>query len=173
MVRRLPVLSSTADEDERPTWQWTAIGVLFVYAIWAPLAVLGTWVNRRIVDRLLGDGTPEDLARLVGEASPARRAELWLATTAVPVATYAFACWAAGALIGRFGARVLPAHAAIAGATASVVGAALTLLAASWLAAAASLAVLLPLGVLVAWMGGRFGIRLRTQAFFRAPPPPR
>src|SRR5215471_6919350 len=99
MVRRLPVLSSAADEDERPAWQWTIIGFLFFFAIWLTLAVAGNWVTRRLVDHVLGGAEAEELPRLVAEASPITRAALWLASTAAPAATYAFACWAAGALI--------------------------------------------------------------------------
>jgi prepilin signal peptidase PulO-like enzyme (type II secretory pathway) len=172
MVRRLTVLSSSADEDERPAWQWTVIGVLFVFAIWAPLAVAGTWVTGRLIDRVLGAARPEELPRLVAEAPPAMRTALWLASTATPMATYALACWASGALIGRFGARITTRRAAWAGALASIAGAGLSLLQSSWVASLAAFGVLLPLGTLTAWLGGRFGIRLRNQAFTRAPPPP-
>jgi hypothetical protein len=172
MVRRLTVLSSSADEDERPAWQWTVIGVLFIFAIWAPLAVAGTWVTGRLIDRVLGGAQPGELARLVAEAPPTTRAALWLASTATPLATYAFACWASGALIGRFGARITARRAALAGALGATAGAVLSLLQSSWVASLAALGVLLPLGMLAAWLGGRFGIRLRIRAFTRPPPPP-
>jgi hypothetical protein len=172
MVRRLPVLSSSADEDERPAWQWTVIGVLFVFAIWAPLALAGNWVTGRLIDHVLGGADAEELPRLIAQAPPITRAALWLASTAMPVATYAFACWAAGALIGRFGARVTTRRTAYVGALASVAGTIISLRPSSLAASLAALGVLLPLGMLAAWLGGRFGIQRRNRAFIRAPPPP-
>jgi hypothetical protein len=172
MVRRLPVLSSAVDEDERPVWQWTAIGVVFVYAIWAPLVMAGSWVSARLLDRLIGDALPSDLPKLIADAPFSTRVSLWLAATAAPVATYAFACAASGALIGRFGARVTPRRAAAAGALAALLGTAMSLLRAPWEASLAALALLLPLGVLAAWVGGRTGVRLRNKSFLRPPPPP-
>src|SRR5215471_913705 len=87
MVRRLPVLSSSADEDERPAWQWSVIGVLFVFAIWAPLAIAGNWVTGRLVDHVLGGADAEELPRLLAEAPPSTRVVLWLASIAAPAAT--------------------------------------------------------------------------------------
>ena len=171
MVRRLPVLSSSADEDERPAWQWSVIGVLFVFAIWAPLAIAGNWVTGRLVDHVLGGADAEELPRLIAEAPPSTRAALWLASIAAPAATYAFACWAAGALIGRFGARVTARRTAVVGGLASLAGTVISLRPSSPVASMAALGVLLPLGMLAAWLGGRFGIRLRNRAFTRAPPP--
>jgi hypothetical protein len=108
------------------------------------------------------------------------RALLWLAVAAPSLLAYGLACWAAGALIGRFGARVTPRGAAIAGACTSLMIALLVLLpalrdasrASLWLLTALGVfALLLPLGALVAWLGGRFGVRLRNRSFLRPPPP--
>lgn len=180
MVRRLPVFSSSTDEDERPPRQWTAIGVLFAVVIFATLAMPTNWVRARLLERLVGDVSPAELQHLFAEASAGTRALLWLAVVVPSVVAYAFACWAAGALIGRFGAKVTPRAAAIAGAFTSLVLSLLVLLpsfrdtsrASFWLWTALGVfAVLLPLGAGVAWLGGRFGVRLRNRSFLRPPPP--
>lgn len=180
MVRRLPVFSSSADEDERPTWQWTAIGVLFACIIFGTLAMPSNWVRARLIDHMAGDMASPDLERLFSDGPAGTRALLWLATAGPSLVTFAFGCWSAGALIGRFGARVTPRGAAIAGALTSLVAALFVLLpllrdvslAGLWLLVALGVfALLLPIGALAAWLGGRFGVRLRNRSFLRPPPP--
>jgi hypothetical protein len=155
-IRRLPVLqdASTSDED-RPAWHWTVIGLVFVLSIWAPLAMLATWCTQRIV-----------------ASSAGGRLGLWLAVTVPPLVAYAFSCGAAGALVGRFGAKAGTREAAIAGALAAIVGTVLTIVGATAAAALASLLVLAPVGVLAAWIGGRIGFSRRVASTKRAPPPP-
>ena len=155
-IRRLPVLqdASTSDED-RPAWHWAVIGLVFVLSMWAPLAMLATWCTQRMVASSSGD-----------------RWGLWLAVTVPPLVTYAFSCWAAGALVGRFGAKAGTREAAVAGALAALVGTVLTLVSANAAAALASLLVLAPVGVLAGWLGGRFGFSRRVASTKRAPPPP-
>jgi hypothetical protein len=171
MVRRLPVFSSSADEDERPAWQWTGVGVIFVYAIWMPLSMAGTWVSTRFIGRTFGDAPQEELTHLVTEAPAATRIGLGLVTLALPMACYAFACWAAGALIGRFGGRVTPRHATVAGVLSALLAVAMIVPTSRSGASSAALLLLVPIGGLAAWLGGRFGVRLRHRSFLRPPPP--
>jgi tRNA-(ms[2]io[6]A)-hydroxylase len=100
------------------------------------------------------------------------RAVLWLALTAAPLVAYAFSCCAAGALVGRFGAKAGPKEAAIGAALAALVGAGFTVLVSSFATALAGLLALLPLGLGAGWLGGRWGLRRRLASATRAPPPP-
>jgi hypothetical protein len=172
-IRRLPVLqdASTSDED-RPAWHWTVIGLVFVFSMWAPLAMLASWAGERVVRRLLGDLPPEELGLRLADANSSDRFWLWFVLTAAPVLAYALSCVAAGALVGRFGAKAGPKEAAIAGLLAALAGAALTLVQASIAASAASLVVLVPVGVGSAWLGGRIGLARRVASATRKAPAP-
>ena len=153
-MRRLTVLQDTSADDERPGWQWMPIGVLFVLSTWVPLAMLAVWVSQRLAHRV-----PDRLL-------------LWLGVTAPPMLSFAFSCWAAGALVGRFGASNGPKQTALVGAIAALVACALTaLVGADAITSLAALALLLPLGVGGGWLGGRFGVRRRAASATRAPPP--
>ena len=152
-VRRLPVLqnASTADED-RPAWHWAVIGTLFALSIWVPLAMLALRLTQSALGKAL--------------AGP------WIAVVLPPVVAYAFSCWAAGALVGRFGTKARLREATVSGAGAGVVGAALTLARVGVIEAAAGVVVLVPLGLGASWLGGRFGLARRAASVTRAPPPP-
>jgi hypothetical protein len=164
-IRRLTVLQDTSSDDERPAWQWTLIGVLFAQCIWVPLAMLALWVVGRALP-------PGEGASLVVVGALHDRLWLWLCLTAPPILTYAFSCWAAGALVGRFGGSTGPKDTALMGALATLVACAITSLAGvPFLLYLAALVVLLPFGVGGGWLGGRFGVRLRTASATRAPPP--
>jgi tRNA-(ms[2]io[6]A)-hydroxylase len=151
------VLQNAPPDEERPAWHWAAIGVLFIFSIWAPLAMLSTWLAGRVSHELLGDLPPDELSLRLADASSGDRLRLWFALTAAPIVAYTLACLASGALVGRFGGRAGAREAALSGAIAALVGAGLTLLRASASASAASLVVLLPLGVGAAWLGGVLG----------------
>jgi hypothetical protein len=156
-IRRLPMLqdASAADED-RPAWQWAVIGLVFILSIWAPLAMFATWCTQRLV-----------------ALSSGHRLGLWLAVTLPPMVTFAFSCWAAGALVGRFGGKAGVREAVLAGSLAALVGAGLTFIGANAATSVASLIVLAPVGLLGAWFGGRFGFARRVAVATRqAPPPP-
>ena len=154
-IRRLTVLQDTSADDERPVWHWTPIGVLFALSTWAPLAMLGLWVSSRLVDRV-----------------PYRRL-LWLGVTAPPHVTFAFSCWASGALVGRFGASTAPKQTALVGGLAALVACAASFAVGSNMSTSlAALAVLLPIGAGGGWLGGRFGVRLRRSSAARSAPPP-
>ena len=172
-IRRLPVLqsASTADDD-RPAWHWVVIGFLFAFSIWAPLAMLASWGGGQIVRRILGDLPADELGLELAQASSVDRFWLWFGLTGAPIVAYTFSCWAAGALVGRFGGKAGPKEAAVAGGLAALAGAGLTLFRASAATSTASLLILVPLGVGGAWLGGRMGWRLRTASVRRSPPDP-
>jgi len=172
-IRRLPVLQDTSTSDEeRPAWHWAVIGAVFTLSTWAPLAMVASWAGARAVHRVFGDVPPEELAERMQTASSQDRLVLGLALTAAPVVAYAFSCSAAGALVGRFGAKAGPREAAVGGALAAVVGAGLTLVGSSFAASLAGLLVLLPLGLGAGWLGGRFGLGRRVASATRSAPPP-
>src|SRR5262249_21150257 len=147
-IRRLPVLQgdSTSDDD-RPAWHWVVIGFLFAFSIWAPLAMLASWGGEQIVRRILGDLPPDELGLELAQASSVDRFWLWFGLTGAPIVAYTFSCWAAGALVGRFGGKAGPKEAARAGGLAALAGAGLTLFRASAATSTASLLILVPLGV--------------------------
>ncbi len=160
-TRRLPVLQNAPPDEERPAWHWAVIGVVFILSIWAPLAMLASWVAGRVSHHLLGDLPPDELSLRLADASATDRFWLWFVLTVAPIVAYGVACWASGAMIGRFGGKAGAREAALAGAVAAFVGAALTLVRASVAASAASLLVLVPVGVGAAWLGGVFGKKRR------------
>ena len=172
-IRRLPVLqdASTSDE-ERPAWHWAVIGALFTLSTWAPLAMVASWAGARAVHRAFGGVAPGEIADRMQTSSSHERLALWLALTAAPLAAYALSCGAAGALVGRFGAKAGPREAAFGGALAAVVGAGLTMVGSSPATSFAGLLVLLPLGLGAGWLGGRFGLGRRVASAKRSPPPP-
>lgn len=158
--------SASDDGPPRPPWHWAGIGAALVFAVWAPLAMLAqavsAWVLRRSV--------PEDdrqLGAWLASASALEQARFWGAVLAFPLLAFALACFAAGALVGRFGGRAGAREATAAGALAaalawSLAAALLGSSGAVWNAAAAFV-VLVPTGALVARGGARWGERRRAQ----------
>jgi tRNA-(ms[2]io[6]A)-hydroxylase len=156
------VLQQTASADDgRPAWHWTLIGGLFALSIWVPLAMLGSGVGGRVVQRIVGEGSPDALADQLARAEGSSRAALWFAVTAVPMLSFAVACLAAGALVGRFGSRAGKKEAAQGSALAAAVGALLTVAQAGWASSLMALLVLAPLGAGAGWLGGRLGVARR------------
>jgi len=141
MVRRLPVIQSKDSDDalaeSRPTWHWILIGAGFAITIWLPLAAVANWAAARLP---LG---PMPI-----------------------IVSFALACFAAGILVGRFGGKSKAREAGLGG----LVGAAVTWGVAAlggaltpWPLAVASLVVLAACAFILAWLGGRFGVRLRSR----------
>ena len=160
-IRRLKVLQDAPPDEDRPAWHWAVIGVVFILSIWAPLAMLSSWVARRVSHLIVGDLPPDELSLRLADASASARFWLWFVLTVGPVLAYGLACWASGAMVGRFGGKAGPREAAVAGAFAALVGAGLTLVQTSAAASAASLVILVPVGVGAAWLGGTFGKKRR------------
>ncbi len=164
MVRRLPVLQNQAPEDaaaaDRPPGQWVAIGAGFVFCFWLPLALIAVWLGR-LLAKLIMD--PSDAAA-VAAAGAATRFGYGAALIVPVLASFAFAAWAGGAVVGRFGGKSGPREGAWAATLAAVVAAVVAALgggAGSWLVALVSALVLAGLGSLFGWLGGRWGIQRR------------
>jgi tRNA-(ms[2]io[6]A)-hydroxylase len=159
----LPVLQNASPDEERPAWHWVPIGLAFMVSIWAPLAMLASWISAHWVRRILGDLPADELGLRLADADGAARFSVGFAVTGLPVVAFAVACSAGGALVGRFGGRAGAREAALGGALTSAAGAGLTLLQGGAWAALAGLLVLAPVGTLAAWLGGRLGWRLRAR----------
>jgi tRNA-(ms[2]io[6]A)-hydroxylase len=144
-------------DDGRPAWHWTLIGALFALSIWVPLAMLSGWVAGKTVQRLVGDVGPDTLGEKLANSLPPTRVGLWLAVTGVPILTFALACIAAGALVGRFGTRAGAKEAALGGVIAALAGSLFSVAQAGWGYALAGLLVLLPVGGGAGFLGGRVG----------------
>lgn len=161
-IRRLPVLQEAASpDDSRPPWHWTLIGTLFALSIWVPMAMLSSWIAGRAVHRVVGEAPADSLADQLAMAEGTTRAGLWFAVTAVPILSFAVACLASGALVGRFGNRAGAKEGALGTALAALVGALLSVLQAGWLFSLVSLLVLAPVGAGAGWLGGRLGFNRR------------
>ena len=164
-IRRLPVLQEAEGSDDgRPGWHWTLIGALFALSIWVPLAMLSSWMAGRMVHRLVGDVAPSGMAEHLATAAWSTRVGLWFAVTAVPILSFAVACLAAGALVGRFGNRAAAKEAAAGAALAATVGALLSMAQAGWIFSLAGFVVLVPVGAGAGWVGGRMGWHRRPLA---------
>lgn len=141
MVRRLPVVQSSTSEDDlaatRPSWHWVLIGAGFCLTLFMPLAAVAIWLSARF------------------------------ALGAAPIlVSFALACFAAGVLVGRFGGRSRAGIAALGG----LVGALLTWALAAlgralspWPVAVGALIVLAGCAYVLAWLGGRLGVRIRPR----------
>jgi tRNA-(ms[2]io[6]A)-hydroxylase len=138
--------------------------MLFALSIWVPLAMLSNWVAGRAVHRLVGEGPPEAVAEQLAHAAGTTRLGLWIAVTVVPILSFAVSCLAAGALVGRFGSRAGTKEAALGAALAAVVGAFLSMVQAGWVFSLAGLLVLVPVGAVAGWLGGRIGWNRRPLA---------
>ena len=144
MVRRLPVIQTKDAEDAaaeaRPQWHWVVIGTGFIITIWIPLAMIAVAAGRAFSDALT-------LLFLV-------------------LLSFALACIAAGALVGRFGGRAGRREATLSGlvaATAAWLVAFASGALTPWPVALASGLILPVLALLFASWGGRIGIGRRPR----------
>jgi tRNA-(ms[2]io[6]A)-hydroxylase len=165
--RHLPVLQSKQDEDEeRPPWQWSVIGAVAIVIAWLPLAMLAGWAAKRTHARYVPGGDEEAVRGAIAAMTPGQRLWLGVLVVIVPLLALAFASFAGGLLVGRFGGRAGKREAAVAGLAAAAVSALLSLpgmLAEPggmmvWLVSAA---FLLGLATVAAYWGGALGIRAR------------
>jgi tRNA-(ms[2]io[6]A)-hydroxylase len=135
-VLREPEVAAPGDED-RPPWHWSAIGAVGVFVLWVPLAML--------VNGPLAVGTPAGIV-------------------ALNAAAFAFAAFASGFLVGRFGGRAGRREAMLGGVAAGT---------AAWLVSASQgmqgpvtwallFALIVALGGGAARAGGAFGVSRRN-----------
>ena len=172
--RQLPILNqkmappagtveAPEEGEERPPWHWSGIGAVLVFALWLPLAMVGQWLSRGLLGALVPAGSAEETEAFLARATGAIRWSVKAATVGPPLAGFALACLAGGAMVGRFGGRAGKKEAAVAGVVAASTAWALTAagagLGATW--------VLWPpvalLGAGFALAGGRWGERQRPR----------
>lgn len=176
--RRLPILSSSGgghegggsgsgsgpdEEQDRPPWHWSLIGVVAIFLAWLPLAMLAGYVIAA-----LGAGEVDDPGR---QRSGGESASVFLVILMVglPLFTFGLASFAGGFMVGRYGGRAGRKEATVAGFFAAAV---------AWALAAAQpftgpgpgaivwaliLVLLAAIGTLAAYAGGRFGLRRRPR----------
>jgi hypothetical protein len=156
-MRRLPVINSTAPEDDaaaaRPRWQWVLIGMGFTAAFWIPVALLvgplGVPLAEGLVSRLFS-------VQVLGNPSlgTTERGVLGLLSILPLIITYALAAAGAGAVMGRFASRSPPGDAAWA-ATSCAAALAVVTAPSSALLALLPFVALAPVGALAAFLASR------------------
>jgi hypothetical protein len=159
-MRRLPVINSTAPEDDaaaaRPRWQWILIGMGFTAAFWIPVALLvgplGVPLAEGLVSRLFS-------VQVLGNPSlgTTERGVLGLLSVLPLIITYALAAAGAGAVMGRFASRSPPGDAAWAAASCAAVLAVMSMPATKawfWISLL-TLVALAPVGALAAFLASR------------------
>ncbi|MBX3125398.1 MAG: hypothetical protein KF718_01705 [Polyangiaceae bacterium] len=153
MVRRLPVIQNRSSEDDeasaRPRSHWIAIAAGLAFTIWLPLVVVATWLGGVVSATYLG-----------AEPEPARAGTALLLLALPIVVSFALACLAAGALVGRFGVRTTRRDAALAGALTALLASGLAALGDAFdqpTTALAVVALLAAVGAGAAALGARLG----------------
>jgi hypothetical protein len=165
--RRLPVIQNSAVEDEvaasRPRWHWVLIGTGLTVTLWGPLVVVGGPVGLRLAAHFLGVPAA-DLASSTVRLSPRDVSVVGLVVAGALVLGFAFAAFAAGALVGRFGGSAGPAQAALGAALAAALASGLGPALSNGISAFPALSAFVALavaGTLGALLGGVFGFRKR------------
>jgi hypothetical protein len=165
--RRLPVIQTSAAEDQvaaaRPAWHWVLIGVGLTVTLWAPLVAIVMPLGMRLGAHVLA--MPAETLAAHPEALTSRQTMLLGACVAAPLLlAFGIAGFGAGALVGRFGGRAGPAHAAFGAGVAGCLVPCLALVAKggiSWASFAGTGAALALVGGLGGLLGGSFGFRKR------------
>lgn len=167
-LRRLPVLQNTSPEDEeaarRPIWQWVGLGALLVFALWLPLAVVALWTGAGLTAHRLGGTGTEAIERFLAHADAGDRILLAASTLAPVLGSFFLAAVLGGAILGRFGTRTRPRHAALAGGGAAALATGLAAAGGAlspWPIALVSFCVLAGTGVAGGGLGGKWGARRR------------
>jgi tRNA-(ms[2]io[6]A)-hydroxylase len=120
--RRLPVVQPKPENDDesaepRPPWHWIGFGVVAVFAVWLPLAMLAEAIGLRVARARLGTAL-EDLRVLqarLAELPREDRTSIWMAILAPQVVALTVASLAGGYLVGRWGRGAGVREATIAG----------------------------------------------------------
>jgi hypothetical protein len=146
VIAAKPAAEAAEPEDDRPPWHWIGFGTVAIFAAWLPGSALAGALGGRVA-RSLGGG-PEAPITLGMRAA-----------VALPqLAAAAFAAFAGGYLVGRFGAKTTPREATLAGVTATLFACALAAQAAGFSP------LLLVVGVALipaAFLGGRRGVQVK------------
>lgn len=153
--RRLPVLQSSADDDEgeeRPPWHWVALGTMATFIAWLPLAGLTNTLLRQALERADTAETP---------------ASIRIAMVGFNVLAFVLAGLAGGFLVGRFGGRAGGREATASGVVVAAIAWAIALgqgAPAGVLGWTMLLVVMVSLGGGASYAGGRAGLRVRASS---------
>ena len=169
-MKRLPVLQPKASEDaaaeQRPRWQWIAIGALLGFTLWMPLLMVALAVRARAIGAFVDTTSPEAFAATSSALSGGQLAMLYAGSTVPVLLSLAIACGVAAGVVGRFGGRTAPSDALWSGVAVALVA---WLLAAGLgpplppTIAAGALVLLLGAGAGSAKAGGAWGARRRPS----------
>jgi tRNA-(ms[2]io[6]A)-hydroxylase len=169
--RRLPVLqppkaSSSDDEngEPRPPWHWVGFGTVLIFAVWLPLAYVGSALQRSMLAAKFGaDATPEQIAIATAAMTASERAQLMLSQALPVVFALAAAAFAGGLVVGKFGAGAGPKESARSGAITALIAVAISFQGFS-VATLVSTIVIALVATGFAWWGGRVGIRKKSAS---------
>ena len=165
--KRLPVLKNTPEEeqgtDARPPWHWVGFGTTAIIAAWVPLtygatAIASWWVRARFPQA----AKEADLSALLAVLAPGDRLTVVAVSIGLPSIGMAIGAAFGGYIVGRWGGESATSReAAISGFAASVIVSVITFASGgfSW-----PVLVLDTLITLMAWFGGRWGMRARIAA---------
>ncbi len=162
--KRLPVLKNTPEEEQgeptRPPWHWVGFGTTAIVAAWVPL----TYIAAHIASRWIRSHFPK-VAKEPDPLSMLSRSEYATAQMVMlSVSTLAVALGAVfgGYIVGRWGGNAATAReSAIAGFAASLI---VSILAFAQVGISWSMLVPAAIITLMAWLGGRWGMRNRIAA---------
>jgi hypothetical protein len=172
MKRRLPIVQNNpsapaggGEDTPPPPWHWVPLGAFVSLLAGAALArLLYVPFMQRQIERVYGrPSSPAEFARIHERLPASTRHALQLQLSLAGLAVAMVAVFLGGFVVGRFGARTNPRHATLAGASALTlmvlfIGRGLTAL------QLVAYLVVIPLGGLVSYLGGRAGTALRERA---------
>lgn len=168
--RRLPVVQpiDEAEEEayERPAWHWVVIGAVGAFLFFVLGLQVAQWLARREIMRLVGEGDAAVVRRAL--LTGAQEAYLNLLVYGLPLLCLLASTGFGGLLVGRFGGRAQLREATLCGTASGALTAAIAATSMwprgevrAWLAAAV---ILLVVGTLGAWLGGKRGLKRRKRA---------
>src|SRR3712207_1074469 len=107
--RPLPVLNNggpdAGDEPPRPPWHWVGFGVVLVFAASVPLVWIAETIKKRVIAGFLGPVTSaSDVERAMTALDGRSRAAVVFATVGLPAVALMIGAYAAGFVVGKFGA---------------------------------------------------------------------
>jgi hypothetical protein len=163
------VLNSASSDDEgadRPRSHWVVITAAFTLSLWVPLSLVAHGLGRRLALLVVGATDATALPGAMAHASKARAALAFAALVLPVIVAFMAACFASGALAGRYGGRTRARDAAVGTALAAFAAFVLALAGGAlrpWPVALGTLILLGFVALLFGALGGRFGQSRRPQ----------
>lgn len=167
--RRLPVVQplDEAEEEayERPAWHWVVIGAVGAFLFFVLGLQVAQWFARREILRLVGEGDAAVVRRAL--LTGAQEVYLNVVVYGLPLLCLLLSTWFGGMLVGRFGGRAQLKEATLSGTATGVLTAAIAATSmwgrGEWKAWLAASLILLAVGTLGAWRGGKRGLKRRER----------